>query len=281
MIRLAPASHMIYRDCCTAFDDILPRISCSSTAFMEYLHATSPLSNITIHAASGDSEMATSKARGLLDLPAELDHIIAQHLDTLDLMRMRITCSALYAAIPPPSLNELLTLERTIFRDESDIYTCGVCFADNMVTKKRSKTFASPDAGKRFCIDCGIAPAPETGARRYTRGSHIAVFGEQFVVCRSCAEFGEAAVEEGGNTSECLRCRPASRAREQRARRIAEEGSAQQEAERLRVEKTRRRAKRREIMGSEYEDSEYSPTESELWFDEADVYMGSPKAGSD
>lgn len=84
-------------------------------------------------------------------------------------------------------------------------------------------------------------------------------------------------MEDGRNTSECPRCRPASRAREQRARRIAEK-SAQQQAERLRLE---RKARRREVMGSEYEDTEYSPTESELWFDEADVYMGSPKAGSE
>lgn len=146
-----------------------------------------------------------------------------------------------------------------------------------MVSKKRAKCFASPDARKRFCIDCGITPAPGTGARRYCPGTHIVIHGEQFVVCRTCWEFSEAAVEDGRNTSECPRCRPASRAREQRARRIAEK-SAQQQAERLRLE---RKARRREVMGSEYEDTEYSPTESELWFDEADVYMGSPKAGSE
>ncbi|BCS21557.1 uncharacterized protein APUU_21989S [Aspergillus puulaauensis] len=87
--------------------------------------------------------MAAARAPGLLDLPAELDHLIAQHLDMLDLMRMRITCSALHAAIPPPSLNELLELERTVFDCESDPYICFDCkrlrprreFADSMARR--------------------------------------------------------------------------------------------------------------------------------------------------
>lgn len=225
----------------------------------------------------------------LPNLPADLHLLIMQHLDTMHIMRMRMMSSALYARIPPPSVDELVELERTVFRGESGLYTCGVClrlrprekFTDKMVSKKRAKCFASPDAGKRFCIDCGITPAPETGARRYCPGAHIVIQGEQFVVCRTCWEFSEAAVEDGRNTSECPRCRPESRAREQRARGIAEEERARQDAERLHLEKKRRRARRREVMGSEYEDSLYSPTESELWFDEADVYMGSPKAGSE
>lgn len=198
-------------------------------------------------------------------------------------------CSILHAVIPPPSVDDLLELERTIFKGESNLYTCGVCltlrprgeFADKMVDKKRGKSYSCQDAGKRFCVECGITPNPETGARRYTPGCHVVIFGEQFVVCRSCWKFDLAAVEDGRNTSECPQCRPISRAKEQRAKRTMEENKALVQAERLRVEKKTRRAKRREIMGSEYEDREYSPTESELWFDEVDVYMGSPKAGSD
>lgn len=63
----------------------------------------------------------------LPNLPADLRLLIMQHLDTMDIMRMRMTCSALYAGTPPPSVDELVELERTIFRGESGLYTCGVC----------------------------------------------------------------------------------------------------------------------------------------------------------
>lgn len=228
---LAPASHMIYRDSCTAFDDILPRVASPSRTSTVHLHATSPLPNITIHPPSEESKMAAARGPGLLDLPAELDHLIAQHLDMLDLMRMRITCSALHAAIPPLSLSELLELERTVFDHESDPYICFDCkrlrprrkFADSMVKSKRSKLSIYQDVRKRFCIDCGISRGG-----RYTPGSHIVVFREQFVVCRSCWEFRKAAVEDGRNTSECLRCWTIPGAREQNIRRIEEERRARE-----------------------------------------------------
>lgn len=81
--------------------------------------------------------------------------------------------------------------------------------------------------------------------------------------------------------SECYRCRRFSRASEQQA----EEYRAKLERARLRAEQTKRKARRRALWGSDYESDEEdippSPTWSEMMMDEADVYMNSPKAGSE
>lgn len=171
-------------------------------------------------------------------MPTELTHLIAQNLDTFDRMRLRISCPALYAIIPPPTLNELFKLEYTDLDCLLNFYTCATCkrlrprgeFADSMVKKRRSKLSLSQDVRKRFCIDCGIEPDPIYGSRRYTPGSQIAIFGQQFAVCRSCWKFDEAAVEDGRNTSECIPCRTIPGAREQHARRIEEERRAREQA---------------------------------------------------
>ncbi|KAE8324450.1 hypothetical protein BDV39DRAFT_180516 [Aspergillus sergii] len=225
----------------------------------------------------------------LLDLPTEIHQHIAQCLDFPSLIQLKLVCQHFYALLPPLSFNRMLEVEVSAFGMQKDLYTCGDClrlrprarFADNMVKKKRAKFAVG--AKKRFCVDCGVNA--RQGTTRYTRGSQIIVQGEQYVICRSCGAFREAAVEGGRNMSECRHCRLFSREIERRA----EEYRAQQERARLRVEQAMRRARSRELWGSEYEDSEddisSSPTWSEREMDmiqsEANDYMNSPKPGSE
>lgn len=161
----------------------------------------------------------------------------------------------------------MLEVEVSGFGKQKDLYTCRDClrlrskarFADNMVKKKKARS--AVDAGKRFCVDCGIHP--RHGTTRYTRGSHILIQGEQYVVCRSCGTFSDAAVEGGRNMSECQRCRSFSRAIEQRT----EEYRARQERANIRAEQSMRRARRREILGSDYEDSDDDIPPSPTWYE--------------
>lgn len=225
----------------------------------------------------------------LLDLPTEIHQLIAQCLDFPSLIRLKTICRHFHTLISPLSVDQMLEVEVSAFGWQKDLYTCRDClrlrprakFADNMIRKKKAKL--AVDAEKRFCVDCGINP--RQGTTRYTLGSHIVIQGEQYVICRSCGVFREAAVERGRNMSECQRCWSFSRANEQRA----EEIRARQERARLRAEQATRRARRRELWGSDYEDSEDdmapSPTWSEIQMEmiqsEADTYMNSPKPGSD
>ncbi|QKX62543.1 uncharacterized protein TRUGW13939_09704 [Talaromyces rugulosus] len=225
----------------------------------------------------------------LLDLPTEIHQLIAQYLDFPSLMQLRMICQYFHELIPRLSVNQMLEVEVSAFGIRKDLYTCRDClrlrprakFADNMVRKKKARS--AIDAGKRFCVDCGINP--REGTTRYTRGSLIIIQGEQYVICQSCGAFGDAAVDGDSGMPECKRCRLFSRAIEQRT----EENRARQERARLRDEQRMRRARRRELWGSDYEYSEddipQSPTWSEIQMgmiqSEADTYMNSPKPGSD
>lgn len=230
-----------------------------------------------------------ARSTTLLDLPAEIHQLIAECLDFPSRIRLKLVCQHFYALLPPLNLSQMLEVEVSAFGMQKDLYTCRDClrlrprarFADNMVKRKRAK-FAV-DAKKRFCVDCGVNARP--GTTRYTRGSQIVIQGEQYVICRSCGVFREAAVEGGRNMSECRHCRLYSREIERRL----EEYRERQERARLRSEQAMRRARRRELWGSEYEDSEEdippSPTWSEIQMDmvqsEANDYMNSPKPGSE
>lgn len=225
----------------------------------------------------------------LFDLPAEIHQLIIQSLDLPCLIRLKMTCRHFNALIPPLSVEQMMEVEVSAFGRQNDLYTCRDCmrlrprtrFADNMVKKKRARS--GVDAGKRFCVDCGINP--RRGTTRYTRGSNIIIQGEQYVICRSCGSFRAAAVEGSRNAGECRSCRIFSRAIEQRA----EEYRARQERARLRAEQAIRRARHREVWGSEYEysddDMTPSPSRSEIEMDmiqsEASMYMTSPKPGSE
>ncbi|KAI9371065.1 hypothetical protein BJX61DRAFT_512828 [Aspergillus egyptiacus] len=227
----------------------------------------------------------------LLDLPNEIHYLIAQCLDFPSLIRLKIVCWHFHALIPRLSISQMLEVEVSDFGRQKDLYTCRDCFclrprarfADNMIRKKKAK-FAV-DAGKRFCVDCGINPRP--GTTRYCRGSHIAIQGLQYVVCESCGVFGEAGVEEGSNMSKCQRCWSIIKERERRV----EENEGQQERARLQAERASRRARLRELWGSSpsNSDSEENVSPYSSWYEahremiqsEADCYMNSPKSGSE
>ncbi|KAL2783322.1 hypothetical protein BJX66DRAFT_318743 [Aspergillus keveii] len=230
----------------------------------------------------------------LLDLPNEIHQLIAQCLDFPSLIQLKRVCRHFHALIPQLSVSQMLEVEVSDFGWEKGLYTCRDClrlrprarFADNMIRRKKAKF--GVDAGKRFCVDCGINP--RQGTTRYTRGSHVVIQGEPYVICRSCGIFREAAIEKGRSMSECQRCWSYLRAMEQRA----EENRAREVRARLRAEqraeRASRRARRRELWGSSgSEDSEDgvppSPTWSEIQMEiiqsEADSYMNSPKPGSE
>ncbi|PLN83960.1 hypothetical protein BDW42DRAFT_57773 [Aspergillus taichungensis] len=204
----------------------------------------------------------------ILYLPTEIHLLIARHLDSLSLLRLKITCRLFRTRTPSLDVPQMLQVEESVFGCQKGLYTCVDCmrlrpraaFADNMIKKKKAK-WAS-HAGRRFCVDCGTNPR----TIRYSRGSHVVIEGRQHVVCLSCGAFREAAVEGGRNMSQCHRCRSLSRAIKQRA----EEQRAREERARLQAERAMRRARRRQVWGS---DSDYSddippsPTWSELRMD--------------
>lgn len=156
----------------------------------------------------------------ILDLPTEILQLIVQYLDSLSLLRLKITCRDFHAITPPLSVAQMLQVEKSAFGRQKGLYTCGDCmrlrpkkaFADAMIKKKARW---SRYAGKRFCVDCGTNPRP--GFTRYSRGSHIVIEGQQHVVCFLCGAFREAAVEGGRNMSQCQLCYSSPVAIEQRA----------------------------------------------------------------
>jgi hypothetical protein len=227
----------------------------------------------------------------LIDLPNEINqqHII-DYLDFPSNVLLKMTCGHFNAFITALGHRELMEAETSDFCLQKDLYACCDClrlrtktkFADNIARKRRGRSRI--DSAKRFCVDCGVNP--REGTTRYTAGSHIVVQGELYVICRSCRIFAKGAGTEGGrNISVCQRCWEFSRA----IRLRDEEHHARQERARLRAEQALKRAQKREIWGSEYETSDDDISPSPTWSDiqlemvqaEANLYMNSPKAGSE
>lgn len=157
----------------------------------------------------------------ILDLPTEILQLIVQYLDSLSLLRLKMTCRDFHALTPPLSVAQMLQVEESAFGRQKELYTCGDCmrlrpkkaFADAMFWRRRGRS--GSNAGRRFCVECGLKPGSD-GAQ-YTPGSQIAIEGKRYVVCRLCAVFRDAAVEGGRNVSHCQLCYSSPVAIEQRA----------------------------------------------------------------
>ncbi|KAJ5991802.1 hypothetical protein N7451_007526 [Penicillium sp. IBT 35674x] len=222
----------------------------------------------------------------ILDLPNEILHLIAQHLDAFSIVWLQRSCRGFRELIPPPTHPELIRAETTAFGFHKDLYACGHCrrlrprteFADNMVKSKKAKF--EPKAGDRWCVECGIKTGP--GINRYAPGHHVVILKKLYVICKDCRTFGEGASEDGKNLSVCKVCR-------RRNIRIMEEYRERQALARRRAEQVARRARRRALWGDSASDSDDmmppSPTWSEEQMDivqaEASRYMNSPGPGSD
>ncbi|EAW07134.1 F-box domain protein [Aspergillus clavatus NRRL 1] len=144
----------------------------------------------------------------LLSLPPELHLLITTFLPFPDVIYLRITCSHLYSVLPPLTLPQLLLAETSSYALTKDLYACRYClrlrpavaFADRMRCRRRSRH--GRDAGKRFCVECGLQSRTEgAGEARYGPGAQIQMQGILYVICITCREF-----KLGGKGIECVEC---------------------------------------------------------------------------
>lgn len=147
-----------------------------------------------------------------LELPPELHLLIAEDLFFIDKLHLQSTCTSLYNIIPPPTHDELLEAEGSAYATKRNLYTCRYCvrllpackFADRMLRKRRNRH--GPDAGKRFCIECGLKPR-EDGPARYGPGALVSIQGTLHVICLTCKQLkkGFSALEIRRNPT-CESC---------------------------------------------------------------------------
>ncbi|KAL2015920.1 hypothetical protein VTK56DRAFT_4534 [Thermocarpiscus australiensis] len=135
-------------------------------------------------------ETTETASRTLLTLPGEIQNKIIGELEPIDIPLLRATCRYFRKIIPPRSMRELLVAESSSTGMERDLYACCLClrlrhsshFADKMM--KRHKRKLAAGSSTRFCMECGLNPAP--GQHGYCPGSHITKNGVVSVICISC-----------------------------------------------------------------------------------------------
>ncbi|OJJ45255.1 hypothetical protein ASPZODRAFT_34478, partial [Penicilliopsis zonata CBS 506.65] len=129
-----------------------------------------------------------------LQLPAEIHLLIADCLTFPDVLCLKHACVYLYDLVPPLTHAELLVAESSSLARQKNLYACRYClrllpasrFADRMLHSRRDRS--GRDAGRRFCIRCGLQPR-DTGAARYGPGAQIVVDGVFKVFCLHCKGF--------------------------------------------------------------------------------------------
>jgi hypothetical protein len=191
----------------------------------------------------------------LLALPGEIQNKIMGELEPIDLLVLRTTCRHLRNIIPRLDIHDLLTAESSNTGIARDLYACRLClrlrhsshFADTM--KKKDKRKLAGGGVTRFCMDCGLKPAP--GQNGYGRGAHITMNGAVSVICICCTRLERPSQDRHGkNTQYCTRCW--ARTPEAREMRRLKEAGLQRELE----ERERRRRERRAMWGSDAEDTD-------------------------
>ncbi|KAG2421117.1 hypothetical protein HFD88_000733 [Aspergillus terreus] len=147
----------------------------------------------------------------LLGLPPELHLLIASLLDFPDVLRLRFTSRYFHQLIPPLTHLQLLQAETTDYAIAHDLYACRYClrlrsavrFADRMLRRRRGRS--GRDAGKRFCVECGMQP--RRGEARYGPGAQLVIQGVFVVICVACKEFAIGGCDRfGRGTPYCARC---------------------------------------------------------------------------
>ncbi|KAK1139917.1 hypothetical protein N8T08_011078 [Aspergillus melleus] len=128
-----------------------------------------------------------------MSLPTEIHLLILNLLLFPEVIHLKLTCTYFHTLIPRLNHNALIDAENTDFAAIQDIFACRYClrlrprseFADRMVHRRRGRY--GRDAGKRFCVDCGLKP--RVGQPRYGPGAQIVVRGVSYVICLSCHDF--------------------------------------------------------------------------------------------
>jgi hypothetical protein len=72
-----------------------------------------------------------------------------------------------------------------------------------MLRRRRGRS--GRDAGKRFCVECGMQP--RRGEARYGPGAQLVIQGVFVVICVACKEFAMGGCDRSGRgTPYCARC---------------------------------------------------------------------------
>ncbi|KAL2840185.1 hypothetical protein BJY01DRAFT_21331 [Aspergillus pseudoustus] len=146
-----------------------------------------------------------------LTLPPELHLLIASDLSFPERAHLRLTCRYLHTLIAPMKHTELLAAENTDFAVARDLYACRYClrlrhrdqFGDRMLRRRRGRR--GRDAGRRFCVQCGLLPR-EGGEARYGPGAKVTLKGVAYVLCRECGGLRVARVLRGAVLEVCENC---------------------------------------------------------------------------
>ncbi|PLB44523.1 hypothetical protein P170DRAFT_430405 [Aspergillus steynii IBT 23096] len=153
----------------------------------------------------------SSSPSRLISLPTELHLMIIKFLIFPDIIHLKLTCTYFNAIIPRLNHAALMEAEETDFAACNYIFACRYClrlrprseFADRMIHRRRGRY--GREAGKRFCIECGLQP--RAGWPRYGPGAQIIIKGAPYVICLSCREFAIGMRDGDGRVmGECWDC---------------------------------------------------------------------------
>jgi hypothetical protein len=135
----------------------------------------------------------------LLRLASELHLAIISYLpdlkdakdrDDLALLQLRRTNHYFRNLVPPPTHNDILSLESALFK--YSVYACKFClcllpmtkFASAMLTGKTGVNGKARD--RRFCADCGFDTTVVGQSQRYCPGTRACVSGVDWIWCKHC-----------------------------------------------------------------------------------------------
>ncbi|KAF2016317.1 hypothetical protein BU24DRAFT_199136 [Aaosphaeria arxii CBS 175.79] len=158
----------------------------------------------------------------LLRLPSELHLAIISFLPDLKdakgehdlaLLQLRRTNRYFRNLVPPPTHNDLLSLELALCK--YSVYACKFCLRLQPKTKfayamLKGKTGVNGKArDRRFCAECGFDTTEVGQSQRYCPGTKACVNGVNWIWCKRCkiVKKGEEATSVCvGLCKECCRC---------------------------------------------------------------------------
>lgn len=141
----------------------------------------------------------------------------AKDIHDLALLQLRRTNRYFRSLVPPPTHDDLLSLELALFK--YSLYACKFCLCLQSKTKFASamlkgKTGANGTArNRRFCAECGFDTTMVGLSQRYCPGTRACVNGSDWVWCKNCKfvkKWEEAKSQCVGLCKEChdtLGCR--------------------------------------------------------------------------